>query len=213
MSAGERAFPSGGTPVLFPVFLRLAGRRVVVVGAGSVAAGKLEALLPTGATITVVAPEVDESIARAPVTVHRRAFAPGDLDGAWFVLAAATPDVNRQVREAAEERRIFVNAVDDPASASVYTGGVLRRGGVTIAVSTEGRAPALAGLLREGLDAVVPEEIERWVHEARQLRARQRREGVPMTRRRPALLEALNRLYAGRRDGETRPAALEGVRS
>jgi siroheme synthase-like protein len=196
--------PADAGFTLFPVFLRLAGRKVLVVGAGEVAAAKLATLLPTGAAITVVAPEAHESIARAPVTLHRRAFAAGDLDGAWFVLAAATPDVNRRVREAAEERRIFVNAVDDPASASAYTGGVVRRGGVTVAISTGGRAPALAGLLREGLDAALPDEIEEWVGAARDLRERQRRSGVPMVRRRPALLTALNRLYAATAEtGET----------
>lgn len=202
MRAHERSSPPREGTALFPVFLRLAGRRVVVVGAGSVASDKIAALLLSGASITVVAPEVHESIARSPVTVQRRAFAPSDLDGAWFVLAAATPEVNRQVREAAEERRVFVNAVDDPESASVYTGGVLRRGGVTIAVSTEGRAPALAGLLREGLDALLPPDVESWVREAGNLRQNQRRAGVPMTRRRPALLEALNRLYAEKAERE-----------
>jgi len=213
MRAHERSSPPREGTALFPVFLRLAGRRVVVVGAGSVASDKIAALLLTGASITVVAPEVHESIARSPVTVQRRAFAPSDLDGAWFVLAAATPEVNRQVREAAEERRVFVNAVDDLVSASVYTGGVLRRGGVTIAISTEGRAPALAGLLREGLDALVPLEVESWVREASNLRENQRRAGVPMTRRRPALLEALNRLYAEKAEGEREVAVGAGGRS
>jgi uroporphyrin-III C-methyltransferase/precorrin-2 dehydrogenase/sirohydrochlorin ferrochelatase len=204
--------PAAAGFTLFPVFLRLAGRKVLVVGAGEVAAAKLATLLPTGAAITVVAPEAHESIALAPVTLHRRAFAAGDLDGAWFVLAAATPEVNRQVRAAAEERRIFVNAVDDPASASAYTGGVLRRGAVTIAVSTEGRAPALAGLLREGLDALVPPEIEGWVSTASDLRARQHRNGVPMDERRPALLQALNGLYA-RRDRSANDPRRTGARS
>jgi uroporphyrin-III C-methyltransferase/precorrin-2 dehydrogenase/sirohydrochlorin ferrochelatase len=207
MSVRTPATSADQGPVLFPVFLRLAGRKVVVVGAGKVAAGKLAALLHTEAAITVVAPEVHEEIARAAVTVERRPFVPSDLDGAWFVLAAATPEVNRAVRGAAEERRIFVNAVDDPASASAYTGGLLRRGGVTIAVGTEGRAPALAGLLREGLEAALPEEIDGWVRAAQVLRERQRRAGVPLSRRRPALLEALNRLYAERDDHEGKAAA------
>jgi len=175
---------------------------VVVVGAGPVAAGKLPGLVRTGARITVIAPDVHPGVAEAPVGIERRAFVPADLDGAWFVLAAATPDVNRSVREAAEERRIFVNAVDDPESASAYTGGVLRRGGVTIAISTEGRAPALAGLLREGLDAALPEEIDGWVSAARDLRDRQRRDRVPMAKRRPALLDALNRVYEAKAEAE-----------
>ncbi len=181
---------------LFPVFLRLRGRKVVLVGGGRVAASKLEALVRTGAAVTVVAPDIHEDIARAPVTLRQRPFRAGDLEDAWFVVAAATPEVNRRVREAAEELRVFVNAVDDPESASAYTGGVLRRGGVTVAVSTEGRAPALAGLLREALEAVLPEEIEEWVRTAATLREAQRRQGLPMWRRRPALLEALNRLYS-----------------
>jgi uroporphyrin-III C-methyltransferase / precorrin-2 dehydrogenase / sirohydrochlorin ferrochelatase len=182
-------------PALLPVFLRLSGRRVLLVGGGNVAAAKLPALLETGATVTVVAPEILEEIASSPVELRLRPFRADDLEGAWFVVAAATPDVNRHVRAAAEALRVFVNAVDDPASASAYTGGVLRRGGVTVAVSTEGRAPALAGLLREALAAVLPEEIDVWVAEAHALRERQRLTGVPMGRRRPLLLEVLNQLY------------------
>jgi uroporphyrin-III C-methyltransferase/precorrin-2 dehydrogenase/sirohydrochlorin ferrochelatase len=192
---------------LFPVFLRLAGRNVLLVGGGTVAAAKLRALVETGAAITVVAPEIRDEIARAPVTVRQRPFSAGDLEDTWFVVAAATPEVNLRVRVAAESRRLFVNAVDDPESASAYTGGVLRRGGVTLAVSTEGRAPALAGLLREALEAVLPEEIDAWVAQARTLREAQRRQGVPLSRRRPLLLEALNRLYADRDEGRPLPVS------
>ena len=72
-----------------------------------------------------------------------------------------------------------------------------------IAVSTEGRAPALAGLLREGLEAVVPEDVEAWIATARQLRQQQRTAGVPMGDRRPLLLGALNRLYDARAIGRS----------
>ena len=183
---------------MFPLFLKLSGRRVLVVGAGPVAAGKLASLRAAGADVVVVAPEVRPEIEAAGVTIVRRAFEPSDLDGAWFVVAAAPPEVNRAVGAAAEERRVFVNAVDDVAHATAYTGGVLRRGGFTIAVSTEGRAPALAGLVREGLEALLPDEIETWVAEAGRVRERQRAAGVPFDRRRPQLLEALNGLYEGR---------------
>ena len=185
-----------GAPQMFPAFLKLAGRAVVVVGGGRVAAAKLEALLDAGARVTVVAPEVRPELVQAGVAVTRREFVPQDLDGAWFVVAAAPAVVNRLVATAAEERRIFVNAVDDPAAGSAYTGGVFRRSGATIAISTEGRAPALAGLLREGLEYVIPEELEKWITEARILRERQRASGVPIPKRRPQLLEALNQLYA-----------------
>ena len=182
---------------LFPVFLKLTGRTVVVVGAGSVAASKLSALVEAGAQVRVVAPEIGSNIERLGVSIVRRAFQPDDLDGAWLVVAAATSEVNRQVADAANARRVFVNAVDDPANASAYLGGVVRRGGVTFAISTDGRAPALAGLLREGLDAVLPaSDLERWMSDAETLRDRWRADGVPMDARRPLLLKALIRRYA-----------------
>ncbi len=180
---------------LLPVFLNLARRRVVVVGGGRVAAAKLPPLISTGAHVTVVAPDVRHEIARSPVDVLRRAFEPSDLDGTWLVVAAATPNVNADVARAAEERRVFVNAVDDPANASAFLGGVVRRDGVTIAISTSGDAPALSGLLREALDAVLPRELGAWMNEARRQRVLWRRSRVPMESRRPLLLRALNRLY------------------
>ena len=182
---------------LFPAFLKLAGRRVVVVGGGPVATSKLRALLDAGAAVTVVAPEMTPAIDAAPVARIRRPFAPDDLEGAWLVVAAATPAVNRGVAAAAEARQLFVNAVDDPTNASLYLGGVVRRAGVTFAISTDGRAPALAGLLREGLDALLPDaDLERWMDEAARLRPRWRAEAFPLPSRRPALLDALVHLYA-----------------
>lgn len=185
-----------GVERLYPVFLKLEGRKVVVIGGGPVAASKLAALVDTGASLSVVAPEIVPEIRRSDARLIEREFLARDLDGAWLAVAAGPPEVNRSVRSAAEERGIFVNAVDDPGSASAYLGGVLRRGGITIAVSTLGHAPALAGLLREALDALLPEELETWVARARVLRERQRSAGVPLPARRPALLRALNRLYA-----------------
>src|SRR5438270_3601583 len=129
----------------FPAFLRLGGRSVLLVGGGAVAAAKLEALLAAGALVTVVAPGISAELERPLVELRRRAFAPSDLDGRWFAVAAATPAVNREVAAAAEERRLFVNAADDLASASAWLGAVVRKDGVTLAISTEGRAPALAG--------------------------------------------------------------------
>jgi uroporphyrin-III C-methyltransferase/precorrin-2 dehydrogenase/sirohydrochlorin ferrochelatase len=90
---------------------------------------------------------------------------------------------------------VFVNAVDDPENASVYLGGVVRRGGVVLGISTEGAAPALAGLLREGIDAMLPADLEQWTFRARELRPSWRARQVPMEARRPELLQALNGLY------------------
>jgi uroporphyrin-III C-methyltransferase / precorrin-2 dehydrogenase / sirohydrochlorin ferrochelatase len=183
---------------LLPLFLHLRGRRVVLVGAGPVGASKLSALLAAGADVRVIAPDVHPDVVAAGVPVDRRPFEPGDLDDAWLVVAAATPDVNRAVAAAAEARRIFVNAVDDPPNATAYLGGVVRRDGVTLAISTSGDAPAIAGLLREALDAVLPADLASWMDTARAARVEWRRDGVPMERRRPLLLQALNELYAAR---------------
>jgi siroheme synthase-like protein len=185
-------------PTLFPVFLKLAGRRVLVVGAGPVAASKIDGLLAAGADVQVVAPEVRPEIAASRVTIAQRAFAPEDLDGAWLVVTAATSAVNRDVARLAEERQIFVNAVDDPPNASAYLGGIVRRDGVTLAISTAGHAPALAGLLREALDEILPADVDRWLETARAARARWLADRVPMEARRPLLLQALNALYEGR---------------
>lgn len=192
------AVAAAPTAALFPAFLKLRGRRVLVVGAGPVAASKLEGLIAAGAIVRVVAPEITPAIAAAPVEVVRRPFEPRDLDDAWYVVAAAPPEVNRAVAAAAHERRLFVNAVDDPDNASVYLGAVLRRRGLTLSISTEGRAPALAGLVREGLDALLPQDLDAWLAVSDAERLRWRREGVPMEVRRGQLLEAINRMYTER---------------
>jgi siroheme synthase-like protein len=167
-----------------------------------VAASKLAALQAAGAEIHVVAPEICAEIEAAGVSIERRAFAPSDLDGAWFVVAAAPPEVNRQVAEEGERRHVFVNAVDDPDNASMYLGGVVRRAGVTIAISTSGTAPALAGLLREGLDTMLPADLDVWTARAGELRSSWRARQIPMEARRPELLDALNALYDTRRSAE-----------
>jgi uroporphyrin-III C-methyltransferase/precorrin-2 dehydrogenase/sirohydrochlorin ferrochelatase len=187
---------------MFPVFLNLSSRRAVVVGGGPVAASKLEGLLTAGADVTVVAPEIVPEIDRPGVTIVRRPFEDADLDGAWWVVAAAPAHVNKRVRAAADARRIFVNAVDDPLHATAYLGGVVKRDGVTIAISTDGRAPALSGLLREGIDAVLPRDLGTWLSAADAIRREWKEPNVPMERRRPQLLDTLNKLYDRRERGE-----------
>src|SRR5258708_21914219 len=182
-------------PRLFPVFLKLTGRKVVVVGGGRVAAAKLPALVEAEADVVVIAPEVREEVADSGARIERRSFRAEDLDNAWYAVAAATPDVNRAVADAAAARHIFVNAVDDKENASAYLGSIVSRGGVTAAISTAGEAPGIAGLLREALDALLPQHLDRWIAEAEPLRAEWKRAGVPMEKRRPLLLQALNRIY------------------
>lgn len=167
----------------------------MVVGGGAMAALRVGQLVEAGAQVAVVAPQVRPDLARLAAEVHRRPFAPEDLDGAWSTVAAATSEVNREVARAAQERRVFLNAVDDPAQASACTAGVVRRGAVTVAVSTGGAAPALAGLLRQALDALLPRELEAWAEVARAERPGWKRDGLPLGERRPLLLRKLVELH------------------
>src|SRR6185436_2541804 len=201
---------------LLPLFLNLTGRSVLLVGGGPVAAAKLNQLLAAGARVRVVSPDVRDEIAglaqdtSPQITITKRPFEPADLDGVWLVVAAATPEVNRQVAEVAETQRVFVNAVDDPANASAFLSGVVRRDGVTLAISTSGQAPALAALLREGLDLLLPGDLASWIEQARAERVVWRRDGVPMEERKPKLLRALNALYGAAADELVEPCEPPG---
>ncbi len=163
-----------GTPELFPLFLKLAGRRVLVIGAGQVAERKIVALEHAGAIVVVVAPAATAVVTRLAadgvIAWHPRPFATEDLDGAWLVVAAtADPKVQRHVSTEAEARRIFVLAVDDIAHATAYSGAIVRRAPFTVAISSSGETPALTRLLREIIESILPEDD--WVAHAKRLRA------------------------------------------
>jgi len=179
----------------FPLFLRLAGRRVLVVGGGRVALDKARALQLAGARVRVVAPEVHEGISEVAEVVETRAFTDADVGDAWLVVAAATPEVNRAVRRVADEKRVFVVAVDDVESCSAIGAAELRRGGLTVAISSDGRAPALVALLRRALERIIPEDVARWVEVAETSREAWKAAKIPFADRRPLLLRALDALY------------------
>ena len=165
--------------MLFPTFLKLGGRTVLLVGGGPVAAGKLRGLLDAGASVTVVAPDDPAGDSRRSRSKRRCGRSCRRISTACaFVVAAAPPEVNREVAAAAHAQGLFVNAVDDIESASAYAGAVLRRAGVTMAISTDGEAPALAGLMREALEALLPDDLDRWMA----VRARARREWLAQRR-------------------------------
>jgi uroporphyrin-III C-methyltransferase / precorrin-2 dehydrogenase / sirohydrochlorin ferrochelatase len=181
--------------LLFPAFLDLAGRRVLVVGAGRVASAKILRLLDAGADVVVVAPDVAREVEGLPLEIRRRPFNSEDLAGMWYVVSAAPPDVNADVVREATARGIFVNAVDDPPNATAFAGSVFTRGPVTVALSTGGEAPALARVLREALETLVGRNVEDWTALASTLRREWKRDGVPMAARRDALLAALAHLH------------------
>ena len=181
--------------VLFPAFLDLVGRKVLVVGGGTVAAAKVPRLLDAGAHVTVIAPVVAPQIARLPVEVIERPFAASDLDGCWYVVSAAPPAVNALVAREGGKRGLFVNAVDDPRHATAFAGSGFTRGPVTVAISTGGEAPALARVLREALERLIGRDVEDWTAVAAAARKDWRRERVPMEQRRDALLATLAHLH------------------
>jgi len=142
----------------WPVNLVVRDRRVVVIGAGRIAARKIEPLLELGAVVTVVAPEVTEEIRAwhdaGRVTLLERDFQPADLDDAWLaVTATSTPAVNAAVKAAGDERRMFVNAADDPAHCSFTLMSVVRQGDLVVTIGTGGRSPALATWLKRRAQA------------------------------------------------------------
>jgi siroheme synthase-like protein len=138
----------------YPVNLVVRGRRCVVVGAGRIAARKIEALLTAGARVHVVAPALGDEVRAwadaGTVTVSERPFEAADLDDAWLATTATgVPAVDRTVFEAGEARRVWVNSADDPANCSFTLMSVVRQGDLVVAIGSNGRSPALATYLRD----------------------------------------------------------------
>jgi len=162
-------------PVLFPMFVKLAARRCLVVGAGPLAESKIESLLRTGAEVVVVAPEATPRVQAlaAGNKLHwlRRAFADGDLAGAFLAVAAtSSPEINRTVFHQCRRRGVLCNAVDDPSHCDFYYPAVVQRGGLQIAISTGGASPALAARLRQEMEEQFAPEYADWLHDVAEKR-------------------------------------------
>jgi precorrin-2 dehydrogenase len=153
---------------LFPIFLKLQGRLVIVVGGGTVAQGKIPGLLTAGAQVRVVSPSIAPAIAewvrKREIDWLPKTFAQGDLSGAHLVIAATSaPGVNGAVFREAERVGILCNAVDDIEHCHFYYGSIVQRGDLQIAISTNGKSPALAQRLRKELEAQFGPEHEMWL--------------------------------------------------
>ena len=153
---------------LFPMFVKLEGKLVVVVGGGQIAEGKIEGLLSSGARIRLIAPQIQPQIAEwvrfGKIDWLPKEFAAGDLEGATLVVAATSaPGVNKAVFEEAEKRKILCNAVDDIANCHFYYGAIVQRGDLQIAISTNGKSPALAQRVRKELEEAYPAEYGVWL--------------------------------------------------
>jgi siroheme synthase-like protein len=153
---------------LFPIFVKLQERLVVVIGGGEIAQQKLNGLLHAGARVRVVAPEVNGAVAElirtGKIEWVKRRFVGEDLHGATLVIAATSaPGVNASVFRDAEARGILCNAVDDIENCRFYYGSIVQRGDLQIAISTNGKSPALAQRLRQELEEQFGPEYEVWL--------------------------------------------------
>jgi precorrin-2 dehydrogenase/sirohydrochlorin ferrochelatase len=153
---------------LFPLFLKLQGRRCLVVGAGTIAEGKIAGLLDAGAHLRVVAPEATAQIRTwadaNKIDWHQRSFGSSDLDGIFLVVAATSDTrVHNHIFAEAQEREILCNVVDVPDLCDFYYPAVVQRGALQIAISTSGESPALAQRLRKELEAQFGPEYEQWL--------------------------------------------------
>jgi precorrin-2 dehydrogenase/sirohydrochlorin ferrochelatase len=155
---------------LFPMFVKLDGRRVLVVGAGRVGEPKIRGLLQTGAKIHVVAEEasagVQEWARNGEIALEERGFVLSDLDNiSLVVVATASRDLNELIFEEARSRRILCNVVDVPDQCDFYYPAVVQRGDLQIAISTSGQSPSLAQKLRQQLERQFGPGYARWVAE------------------------------------------------
>ena len=168
----------------FPFFMDLEGKPGLLVGGGTVALGKAEKLLPFSPRLTVAAPEIDPGFRDLPgVELVERAFQPSDLDGAFFAVAASDDRVlNHWVAALCRERGVLVNVVDDREACTFLFPALVRRGSLTVGVSTGGASPAAAVWLKERISALLPqglEDILSWLEELRPVM----KERVPKARR------------------------------
>jgi precorrin-2 dehydrogenase/sirohydrochlorin ferrochelatase len=155
---------------LFPMFVKLDGRHVLVVGAGQVGEPKIRGLLPTGAKIRVVAHKATEAVREwarvGQIVLEERDFVLSDLDNVFLVVVATSSrDLNEFVFGEAQSRRILCNVVDVPEQCDFYYPAVVQRGDLQIAISTSGQSPSLAQKIRQQLERQFGLGYARWVAE------------------------------------------------
>lgn len=170
----------------YPLFLKVRGRKCVVVGGGAVAERKAKVLAEDGASVFLVSPRLStglkDMVRQGQAQAVERDYRPGDLEGALLAIAATdNTEVNTQVAEDARKLGVLVNVVDDPEHSDFILPSLLRRGALTIAVSTGGESPALAKRIREHLEKEFPQEYASLVSLVSQLRQEIRKRGKTAT--------------------------------
>lgn len=181
------------TSSLFPMFVKLQGRRVLVVGAGRVGEPKIRSLLETGACIRVVALEASEAVREwsrsGLVVLEERGFASGDLDGVFLaVIATSRRELNEIAYTEARKRGVLCNVVDVPEQCDFYYPAVVQRGDLQIAISTSGQSPALARRLREQLELQFGPGYAEWVSDLGKTRRAILKSGLSQEQKRELLM-------------------------
>lgn len=173
----------------FPIFCDLTHRAVLLVGGGEVAFRKATLLLKANAKITLVSPELHDALAQlvkeGKIEWLAKVFKPCHLDGKWFVVAATDrSDINKMVFDAANERQIFCNAVDDKDNGSCIMPAIVDRGSVVVAISSGAKAPVLSRMLREKIEVILPPHLSQQADLAGRLRERVKNQYDTMTEKR-----------------------------
>ena len=159
----------------FPVFVKLTGKDCLVIGAGEIAARKIDLLARAGAKITVIANQISHHVASLEascrLTILQKSFDPGDVRGFRLVISATdNKETNSVVAKAAEEQNILVNVVDSPALCSFIFPAIIDRSPIVAAVSSGGAAPVLARLLRAKIETIIPPAYGQLAHLAESYR-------------------------------------------
>ena len=167
----------------YPVFLDIAGKPVVIIGGGNIAHQKMENLLKAGANVTVISPELNDEMAALLAAGRfrhiKREYEPGDLEG-YLIAFVATDDrsANATVTAEGRERRVWVNAVDDPPNCDFIMPGIAQQGDLVIAISTSGTSPAMARKMREEIEAFLTEDYAQMLTLAAEVRAELRERNI-----------------------------------
>lgn len=163
---------------LFPVFFRLDKLQMLVVGGGMVGLEKTSAIFKNSANarVTIVAPEIRPELVELAthfpqITLKYKPYDIGDLEGMDLVVAATCiVDLNQEVKTDCKTRRILVNVADTPESCDFYLGSVVKKGDLKIAISTNGKSPTFAKRVREMLEDVLPENLNKVLDNLREIR-------------------------------------------
>ena len=183
---------------LFPIFVKLDGREVLVVGAGKIGEQKITGLLGTGARVRVVALHATDLVKQwaksAMVQLEERGYETYDLERAFLVIVATSDrELNEQVYADAQERRILCNVVDVPPQCDFYYPAVVKRGDLQIAISTSGQSPSLAQRIRQQLEQQFGPAYETWVAELGETRREILKSNLPQERKRNLLQSLASR--------------------